>query len=996
MCGPFRFQCAALALLWIVGQPLLAMPPAPSEQPLELPMLANQTFDPAIATPEDILGITPGARALSSAEIERCLQAWVDAPRARLLEYGRTHQGRSLYAMVVTSPSNHARLDQIQADARRLADPRGLSEADGTALIERMPAVAWLGYSIHGDESSGANAAIQLLYEVLAAQDPVTEAWLESMVLIIDPLMNPDGRSRFIAQVQQYRGRFAEVDNQSRVHRADRPSGRGNHYRFDLNRDWLLASQPETKARLALLRDWTPVLVVDGHEMGSDQTFLFPPAREPLNPYFPEHVLAGIRHVSAAQAAAFDAEGRPYYTQEWLDDWFPGYTTSFAGLHGAVPLLLEQGSVADGGVRRPEGRVVTYADAVAQQRLATVAAVAALYRDRTAFKQAFLEHRRRAVSPQGPFAEQAFVILPSANDGRVQALLAVLDQHEIEYFRLSTATSASGAIDQLGQTHAALELPPGSLVIPNRQPLAHWVAAMFEFDPPLSSSALAAERHAILSEGDSTIYDVTAWNLTMLFGLPSYTLRDGASALRTQGQPDSHTDTTSAPIRPMQPASPAGPPTVGLVLDGADDRAVQAAAHLLTAGVELRFVDRPLRLDGQAFARGSLVALAIDNADGPADWAERVQRSASALGLAVHRIESALGPGRAPELGGRHAIRLEPPRLALVDGDAVDDPSFGALWHLFDHRLGLPHSRLERDDLRRVDLRRYNVLVLSDGRRGRFGDHRERLEAWVRAGGTLIATGRAAGDLAVDQGLSSVRRLPDGLEGLEAYSDQVLREWQADVVAVSPGAAVPASLAEILSAMSRGHGVAEAVYPWDGLEALPALEERTRRDEWNARFMPQGVILAARVDDQHWLTVGTEEPLPLLVDQSLPVLMVPAGVDAVARLGYPLPVADAPLRRQGFAPVPAGRGLTLRMSGLLWPEAAQRLAQAAVVTREALGHGQIILFAHVPALRSGTPAATRMLTNAVVYGPGVGAGAAVVDPRPTPVSVGTDGQGGAY
>jgi hypothetical protein len=161
--------------------------------------------------------------------------------------------------------------------------------------------------------------------------------------------------------------------------------------------------------------------------------------------------------------------------------------------------------------------------------------------------------------------------------------------------------------------------------------------------------------------------------------------------------------------------------------------------------------------------------------------------------------------------------------------------------------------------------------------------------------------------------------------------------------------------------------------------------------------MPHGAILAGRVDDEHWLTCGTGGVLPVLFGKH-PVLMARGRVEAPVRLGVFLPAAAAgaaevgaaaekpvsgPAKqmatgpfhdtpRIGWAALPAGHQMCLRMSGLLWPEAAHRLANAAWVTREGLGKGQVILFAAPPAFRASTLGMARVLHNALIYGPGLG------------------------
>ncbi|MFC1526425.1 hypothetical protein ACFL6X_06405 [Candidatus Latescibacterota bacterium] len=308
----------------------------------------------------------------------------------------------------------------------------------------------------------------------------------------------------------------------------------------------------------------------------------------------------------------------------------------------------------------------------------------------------------------------------------------------------------------------------------------------------------------------------------------------------------------------------------------------------------------------------------------------------------------------------------------MLAREGISSHDFGSIWFMLDQRLGIRHTPINSQSLSWADLRRYNVLVVPSGRWP--ADSAESIHQWVKAGGTLIAIARSASSVAdEDGGIGKVRRLPDVLGDLDTYEAAILREWQ-----VRQGTR-PAD-----EAVWSHEAAEELAYPWEGVgdAKRPDEEELKRRDAWQRLFMPPGAILAGRTDEKHWLTFGCGEVLPLLVGRS-PILMAPVGVDAPVRLGMPVARGDGDgeeSRRGGWAAVPAGQELRLRMSGLLWPEASQRLANGAWVTREGVGKGQVILFASSPTLRASTLGAERVLANAMVYGPGLGASRPVEQP----------------
>ena len=298
----------------------------PAELAYDVPFFPGAHYDPAVPSASALLGQEHGTRLARHDEILACFRAWDAAsPRVAVETFGRTHEGRELVLALITSPANHGRLDAILRDRARLHDPRGLSEAEGRELAERGPAIAWMGYSVHGDELSGCDAALALGYHLAASTDAEVAELLERLVVVIDPCMNPDGRQRILAMVEQTAGYTPNLDYAS-MHRGRWPYGRGNHYLFDMNRDWMSGTQPETQARWGAFLRFHPDLMVDAHEMGPLDTFLFYPQEKPLNPFFGERHAHWHAEFAADAARAFDAQGWAYYTREWADGWAPFYS----------------------------------------------------------------------------------------------------------------------------------------------------------------------------------------------------------------------------------------------------------------------------------------------------------------------------------------------------------------------------------------------------------------------------------------------------------------------------------------------------------------------------------------------------------------------------------------------------------------------------------------------------------------------------------------------
>lgn len=974
-----REMFTSILLAAALAQPL--SPPPPSPLPglaYTAPFFAGATYDAAIRTPDGILGFPVGSRPANHAQIEACMKAWGDAPRAKLFEYARSHQGRALYYLVISSEENIKRLDALREDIAKLADPRRVSAAEGNALAAQLPAVAWMAYVIHGDEMSGSDASLALAHHLIASQDAPVQDMLNRLIVIIDPLMNPDGRDRYLGQLTQDRTAQPSIDDQSLLHSRPWPSGRTNHYLFDLNRDWILGVHPESRGRIQAIGDWHPQLLMESHEMGSQDSFLFSPPREPVNPNLAPVMKKWWAAFATDMADSFDAHQWRYYHGEWNEEWYPGYSSAWAGYRGAIDILFEQASIAIDAVRKGSGVLETYREAVHHQLVASMANLKTLAANREEVLNDYLEQRRFAVSADSPFAGRTFAVVPRGNASRTADFVSLMRLQGFEVFTAKAEFKASGK-DQLGRAVQDRAFPAGTILIPNRQPEARLLAAMLEFDTRMTPEFLTDEYRELLRFGRSKLYDITGWSLTMLHAVDGYEL---ALPLPTDAEP--YRDPVRAtPLNPTRAEKP-----TAFVIDAADDLSVAAAGRLMERGLRCRISDKSFVWDNRPFARGSVVVETADNRLFAGEIAPVVSGVCGELNLTAFPITSGLGQGDEPDLGGEHFVLLEQPRIAVLTRDPYEVYSFGEIWHLLDHTLGVRASYVDSAELGETDWRRYNVLVVPEGAGDSLRPHLEALRAWVRAGGTLIAIGGSGGFFAAESsGLGSVRLLPDVLTKLDDYSLTIAREWEGRTGAPTPD--------QVWSFTTP----AELSFPWAATKSDDKVsdDEAKRRDAWRAIFMPTGAILAGRADDRHWLTVGCDEVVPVVMRQA-PLLMATGSVQAPVRFGVyspapqPLPTPPAPpaagsdkpdtkdpkaseppAKPARWSPLPKDQELRLRMSGLLWPHASDRIADTAYITRESIGTGQVILFADSPTFRGSAKGTIRILSNAMIYGPGMGA-----------------------
>jgi hypothetical protein len=914
----------------------------------DAPFFPEFERDPAVPAPDAILGVPVGSRTAHHAEILAAFRAMAAAsPRVRIEPYGRTHEGRELLVAVISSPANLARLDAIRADLGKLADPRGVPAAETERIVKESPAVAWLGYSIHGDETSGADASLVIGHLLAAGQGQELEDLLASVVVVIDPCLNPDGRERIVGLVEQSAGRTPNLDWAS-MQRGRWPFGRGNHYLFDMNRDWMTGTQPETQGRWAVARSFHPQLFVDAHEMGSLDTFLFYPQARPVNPNLPPKLLAWQRAYAEDAARAFDAQGWSYYSREWADAWAPFYSDAWGSLAGGTGILYEQASTAGFALRRNAGEVLTYREAVHHQAVASLSNLRTLATRRADALRDTLENARAAVDPGAPGNERALVVVPGRNADREQELLRILTGQGIEVFRTTGELRARDAQGVLGASEAEHAFLAGAWLVPACQPLRAMVHAYLDFDTRMPLEDLRREREELELKGRSRVYDVTAWSLPLALDLDAWWCTPA-----------------DAPRERLAPAAPAevelvGPaPAVGWLVSAADDAALAFVARALESGLAVNASDEALSIAAGgrrvALPAWSFLVRRAENGGDAAAIEARVLAAARAAGLrTVVRSASGLAPDDSPDLGGQHFDLLARPRVALVGNSPIAEDSYGHLWHELDAVLGVPCTLLDAQSLGQYDLRRYNVLVLPPHRGGLdafLAAQKDALQAWVRAGGVLVACGNSAASLSAKRvGLSQVALREDSLANLTPYRLAAERERASRSITIDEGQVwngKPTTQAEAAPAAGVAPPARPAADPDD-----PYAEEKVpeERDRWLANFSPQGAFLRGLVDPQSWIARGAGPELAVFFSGSEVFLSKPP-----VRTAVRLAEADR-----------------LRLSGLLWPEARERIAESAWLTVERVENGAIVLFADVPAFRGYHRATGRLFANAVVLGPGLG------------------------
>ena len=908
--------------------------------------ILNGNYEDNIDNPSQFLDFNYGDRVATPEQVTDALNKWSkQSNKLKVVEYAKTHEGRPLHAVFISSPENLNNLDNIKNKISELSDARNTSDREATQIIKSLPAVAWMAYSIHGNETSGGDAALGLIYHLIANQDKDILNMLDEMIIIIDPLMNPDGRARFAKNLEQYRGTAPNYDDQSLLHTGDWPYGRTNHYYFDLNRDWLYLTQPETQGRVALINQWRPQILVDGHEMGSQDTFMTGPPREPINKNIDRDLIKWGNVFAQDQASAFDDNNWRFYTGEWHEDLYPGYSF-YVQFRGTLGILYEQSRMAEDGVKRPEGTIQSYKESVHHQFVSTLANLETLLDNSKSIYQDYWDGRKYNISKDSIYADTSFVVLPTNNKGRLNTLATKLKAQDIEIYQNDKPINSSNVLRQNGDIEKDFVIPVGSMIIPNRQPEAPLISAILEFDADINESVLLKERQKRLRNGSSVMYDTTAFNFTMMYGLPAITVPVNISSN----------------LKPWAPSSVTYDVTEDAVMwavDGDDDRSVAFAARLMEQDVQVRVIDKQSILSNHNLSRGSITVIKMDNPQYK-DLLTVVRKAAQDLGISIVSIESGFGAEDLPDWGGRHFKLLNKPQIAILSHEGFNSYDVGTSWWSLDHHLGIRHSQLNSSLISYGDLRRYNTIIFPSGTPDINNYSKEILINWVKQGGTLIANNRSTRLLASDNEFGDVKLLQQTFEDTKSYNIDLMREIY--------------SLDNNLNKndVNSNRVNFEINYPWESSDKTYSKDQLEMRDKWQSLLMPSGSMVSARSDQQHWLTFGTEDLIPILYANN-PILMTGGNSEAPIRIGELIKNDDVEESRMiNWSQVPKGYDLNVRMSGLVWPEASQRIANSAYLTREKIGKGQIILFSGEPNFRGSARGTNRLWLNAVIYGSGLG------------------------
>lgn len=673
---------------------------------------------PGIPTPQSVLGYELGARYSSHGRIEKYLLTLRDAAkdRLRLLPYGETYEGRTLYLAVFSSLENLNRLDEIKSDIRKLADPITTSDADAEKIIKSSPALAWLSYGVHGNEASSPEAALNIAYQLASRNDDSVTALLNNLVILIDPLLNPDGHERYVNFESTRSGMRAVEDRNAVEHNEDWPSGRTNHYYFDLNRDWAWLTQKESKARIKVYQEWMPQVHVDFHEMGFNSSYFFFPAFKPINTNVPKSTLRWGEIYGKANALAFDAHGWSYWSGESFDLFYPGYGDSWPSLNGAIGMTYEQAGQTGVRVKRSDESILTLRDRLEHHSVTSFATLRVTAENRERLLRDFHQFFKDAVHEgmSGPI--KAFIVDPENDAPHAAEMISLLMNQGIEVLKASEPFTLDGLHTYFSSTSLSKKFSSGVYIIPMNQPEKRLINALMEQEPALS---------------DTLFYDISTWSLPVAYGVQTY----------WSGKSISVPATKLKGAIPPAAAVIGGQASYAYLVKWNTIEAVKALASLLQTDYKVNVAMKEFTAGGEKFSRGTLI---IPVANNSAEIHGRMQELSDRFHTNVYAANSGFTESGI-NLGSDRAVRLKKPKIIVVTSSPASTESFGAIWSMFDQVYGIDFIPMKLAQLRNTDLHDYTAIVFPDdnadgnGYKSQLDSNAvQKIKSWIAGGGTFI------------------------------------------------------------------------------------------------------------------------------------------------------------------------------------------------------------------------------------------------------------------
>ncbi|HEY2727774.1 MAG TPA: M14 family metallopeptidase, partial [Parafilimonas sp.] len=626
----------------------------------------------------------------------------------KVQKYGETTEGRDMIAALISSPENIRNLENIRQNNLRLADMQNDKSADINS-----PAIVWLSYNIHGNEPASTEAAMKVLFSLVDPSNTEAKKWLQNVVVVIDPCQNPDGRDRYVNWYNTAVGKNFNADPQSREHDEPWPYGRTNHYNFDMNRDWAWQTQKEMQQKLKLYNDWLPQVHVDLHEQEYDAPYYFAPAAQPYHEVITQWQRDFQVQIGKNNAKYFDENGWLYFTKQIFDLFYPSYGDTYPTYSGAIGMTYEQGGIDAGlGIKTSTGDTLTLTDRIAHHYTASMSTIEVSAANAQKLVSEFKKYFDNNM--KGVDMEYKTYVLTSSDQNKIEAVKNLLDKNKITY-GIPNNTNFSGYNYYTNKT-SNFNSEGYDIAVTTLQPKGRMVKVLFEQQSKLV---------------DSATYDITAWSIPYSYGVNAWAVKENLQ-LNSYTNPKAITEVES---------------NYGVLIPYTSLNAAKTLANLLENNVHVRFSVNPFTYNGKTFGRGTLIVLKGNNT---ANWNDVVNKTCAMYNIQPYAVQTGF-MDTGSDFGSSDVHFIKAPKVALLTGNNVSHTAAGEVWCFFDTELNYPVSQLNTEHLEDINLSNYDVLIMPDGNYNVLDDEKnlaDKLDAFVKAGGKLIATEGGAAKLA--------------------------------------------------------------------------------------------------------------------------------------------------------------------------------------------------------------------------------------------------------
>ena len=656
-------------------------------------------YNKSIPTPQSIIGHEVGELHISHDKLSHYVQEVSKvSDRVKLVNRGKSYENRTSWLMIITSESNHLRLEEIRKQHLKLSNSKN-KDLD----VSNMPIVVYQGFSVHGDEPSGSNASLPLMYHLLASNSQETIELLDNTIILLDPSFNPDGLQRFSQWANSNKNQSLTPDPNDREYNQYWPRGRTNHYWFDLNRDMLPNQLVETNAKIKTFTEWLPNILTDHHEMGTNSSFFFQPGvPERKNPLISDLNQALTKEIGTYHEKALNSIGSLYFSEEDYDDFFFGKASTYPDANGGIGILFEQGS-SRGHIQESVNGILTFPFTIRNQLTAAFSTLEAAKNMRIKL----LNYMKDFYDDQiklNPKPSDNIVFGKIKDESTVYHLADLLNSHKIKFNKISEDVVLNGK----------KFTKDNSFVIPLNQPKRTLINAMFYTQTEFK---------------DSLFYDVSAWTFPLAFNV-NYSYTDNLSKSSVSKLFGEEVKETKKPVGNVDSKS-----EYAYLFEPHEYYAQAAVYHLIKEGIRVKTATRKFSINGKEFDFGTYLIPVQNQSLSSEDIYIKLLEISNTYNINFESQATGITSGI--DLGSDYFMIVNEPKIGLIVGDGVRSYDAGEIWHLLDTRYNIPITKLDVDDLRYIDLSKYSHIILPDYNGSKLRS--EQINEYINGGGNLIA-----------------------------------------------------------------------------------------------------------------------------------------------------------------------------------------------------------------------------------------------------------------